>query len=302
MIDKESIPEVGPWAKVKLKCLGNYLNAYTKILRNQNFRGYVYIDAFAGSGKAKIRKRTSVTNVDEGLFHNLLQESSTERLNEDAGQEKYIEGSPRVALNLEYPFTYYVFIELNEKRLTELNKLKEEHSDKDIRIHDFNCNDYLQKLSSKNINWNEWRGVIFLDPFGTDVSWETVKAIGSTKSFEVFINFPWMAITRLANNDGNIIEENRAILDKYFGSNEWYDVMYNQESDLFGPSIRKEQGAAKVLLNWYRGRLIETFGYASTARLITNTKNSPLYYLIWAGPNNTGQKIANYILSQGEAI
>ena len=37
-------------------------------------------------------------------------------------------------------------------------------------------------------------------------------------------------------------------------------------------------------------------------RLIRNTRNAPLYYLIWAGPNKLGLKGADYILSQGEKV
>ena len=45
--------DVGPWASEKLDCLGKYLEAYTTILGRQQFRGYFYIDAFAGPGSLK---------------------------------------------------------------------------------------------------------------------------------------------------------------------------------------------------------------------------------------------------------
>jgi hypothetical protein len=44
------------------------------------------------------------------------------------------------------------------------------------------------------------------------------------------------------------------------------------------------------------------FGHVSTARLIKNTRGNPLYYLIWAGPNATGLKGAEHILSKGEKL
>ncbi|MEG9862338.1 MAG: three-Cys-motif partner protein TcmP [Parvularculales bacterium] len=298
MSDEQFVPEVGPWAKEKLECLGKYLAAYTTILRKQKkFKGYVYIDAFAGSGKARIRERRNTDDSEIPFFSDLQQ------IEEDAEQEKFIEGSPRVALGLPHPFTRYVFVELSEKQRRKLKELKQEHSDKKIRIDDRDCSEYLLWMLSQKVKWEEWRGVVFLDPFGADVPWETVNALGRTKSFEVFINFPWMAITRLANNDGDIPEGHREILDRYFGSEKWFDVMYNQQQNLFGEAIyTKEQDAAKALVNWYRERLKTTFGHASAARLIKNTKNSPLYYLIWAGPNPTGREIANYILSQGDKI
>ncbi len=293
-----TVPEVGPWAQEKLKCLGDYLAAYTMVLRKQNFKGYVYIDAFAGAGTAKIRKKGSAS--DQQVALDLLGGVADEE------QEEFIRGSPRIALDLQHPFTNYVFVELKEKRRNELLKLQQ-HYDKsrNIKIYDKNCNEYLRELAeNKKINWKEWRGVVFLDPFGAHVPWSTIQGLAATKSFEVFINFPCMAINRLADNDGELKDEHRKILDEYFGSPDWFDVMYQEQSaDLFGSKGRnKKNDAQKKLLNWYRNRLKTEFGHASSARLIRNTRNSPMYYLIWAGPNATGQRIASHILSQGEAI
>ena len=57
VISASFVPEVGPWAEDKLECLRKYLAAYTTILRKQRFKGYGYVDAFAGAGTAKIRKK-----------------------------------------------------------------------------------------------------------------------------------------------------------------------------------------------------------------------------------------------------
>ena len=297
MISASFVPEVGPWAEDKLECLRKYLSAYTTILRKQRFKGYVYVDAFAGAGTAKIRRKKA-GDADNQAFLSAL------GLGEDQGQERFILGSPRIALEIEHPFTHYVFVELDEKRRKELHKLQQHYgTSRDIKIHDQNCNEYLSQLvTKKDINWREWRGVVFLDPFGTHVPWKTIEGLARTKSFEAFINFPCMAINRLAKNDGNITENFRQILNEYFGSPEWFDIIYEEESGLFGTALNKVDNASKALLNWYRKRLKAEFGLASQARLIRNTKNSPLYYLLWAGPNQTGQRIANHILSQGEAI
>jgi three-Cys-motif partner protein len=287
--DASFVPEVGPWAEDKLACLRKYLSAYTTILRKQSFKGYVYVDAFAGTGTAKIRKKKAGDAENQAFLSAL-------GLGEDQGQERFILGSPRIALEIDHSFTHYVFVELDEKRRKELHKLQQQYgASRDIKIHDQNCNEYLSQLvAKKGINWREWRGVVFLDPFGTHVPWKTIEGLARTQSFEAFINFPCMAINRLAKNDGNITEHFRQILNEYFGSPEWFDVMYQEESGLFGPLLNKVDDASKALLNWYRKRLKAEFGLASRARLIRNTKNSPLYYLLWAGPNPTGQRIANY--------
>lgn len=60
---------VGPWAKDKLNALREYLDFYTKVLKNQKHwcKGTIYIDAFAGSGRAKVRTSGKAA-ADAGLF------------------------------------------------------------------------------------------------------------------------------------------------------------------------------------------------------------------------------------------
>lgn len=293
----QDLMEVGPWVKEKLQCLDKYLNAYTKILRKQKFKGYFYIDAFAGPGMLKVRQKQTNSSLQQSLFN------VSEYGKEDSGEAKYINGSPNVALKLEYPFTDYIFIEIDKQRLNQLKKLEAIYGDEQLprRIHIRNqdCNTYLGTLLKKT-QWNHWRGVVFLDPFGMQVPWSTIAEIGKTHAIEVFINFPvGMAIQRLLKNSGEFTQEQRHKLDQYFGTNEWYDLLYDSTQDLFGEKTQKIQRAGDRLVRWYRGRLKEVFGFVSTAREIQNTRGRPLYYLIFAGPNKTGAKIANDVLKQG---
>ncbi len=229
-------PEVGPWAKEKLERLRQYLDAYTKILlglKNKKYiNGYVYIDAFAGTTMAKIRTKKQTKQEKDTL---LLFE-----LPEDA---EYIKGSPKIALDLERPFTQYVFVELDKKRVKELERLKKDYPDKDIKIYADDCNEYLQDLLKKKVQWNKWRVFVFLDPYGAHVPWETVAALAAAKSFEVLINFPWTAITRMANNNSLMLDRNKELLDLYFGTTEWFDVMYEKKTDwIFNKKNKKTRG------------------------------------------------------------
>lgn len=68
---------IGPWSEDKLQLLGKYLHAYTFIMQGQRWcrNGYHYIDAFAGTGKA--RARDEERHVDGSppaaldFFHNI---------------------------------------------------------------------------------------------------------------------------------------------------------------------------------------------------------------------------------------
>ena len=300
IIDSSDPMEVGPWAKEKLDCLGKYLHAYTTILRKQKFNGYFYIDAFAGPGTLKVRKQQANMSSQQPLFE------ISEYVAEDSGESEYINGSPNVALNLKYPFTDYVFIEIHRERIGQLEELKTKYNNmkpiRRIHIRNEDCNEYLSTFLNK-FTWKEWRGVVFLDPFGMQVQWDTIAKIGKTNAIEVFINFPvGMAIQRLLKNSGEFTQEQREKLDQYFGTDEWYDLIYSSTPGLFGDQTTKIQSAGDTLVRWYRNRLKEVFDHVSTAREIQDTRGRPLYYLIFAGPNPTGAKIANDVLRQGVRV
>jgi three-Cys-motif partner protein len=145
--------------------------------------------------------------------------------------------------------------------------------------------------------------VVFLDPFGMQVPWLTIEALARTGAVEVIINFPLgMAIQRLLTKSGEIPPGWQISLDTFFGSKDWQGLVYESKNDLFGPKLGKVSDSGLKLLEWFRGRLRDTFGHVSTARLIKNTRGNPLYYLIWAGPHKKGLEGAEYILRKGERL
>ncbi|WP_242342706.1 three-Cys-motif partner protein TcmP [Anaeromyxobacter terrae] len=291
------IPEVGPWASQKLEGLGKYVAAYTKILSRQQALKYVYVDAFAAAGRAVIRRKVADDDVTVALDLGLPRADTETR--------QVIDGSPRVALNVEPPFTHYVFVEADPDRLAQLESLKIEYGDsRAISVREGDCNEYLATRLLDGFRRDRcWRGVVFLDPFGMQVPWSTIEKLAATKRIEVFINFPLgMAIQRLLERSGRLTEHRRAKLDAYFGDSGWYDVVYSTETDLFGDKVpRKWEDAGDRLLAWYRDRLQVAFGHVSAARLIKNSKGGHLYYLVFAGPNRTGAKIASHVLGTARA-
>jgi three-Cys-motif partner protein len=290
----DELPQVGPWASDKLERLRRYLSAYTKILRNQSWlEGFVYIDAFAGAGRARIRQReTPSENQQLSIFN--------EKLRTDEEVRQIVNGSPKVALEIVPPFTLYVFVERDADRLEALESLRKEYSGrKDIRIRRGDCNDYLIKTISQ-VNWKKWRAVVFLDPFGMHVPWKTIAALAETKAIEVFLNFPvGMSIQRLLKRSGVFSDKERRKLDEYFGDPGWFEIVYPKSLGLFGNEIEKQHDTENRLVGWYRERLKSVFGYASSPYLIVNSHGGHLYFLIFAGPNETGSKIASHVLGGG---
>ena len=72
------------------------------------------------------------------------------------------------------PFDELIFVEKDAARCTELETLREEHRHRNIKIENAEANDFLSNL---RMDWGAWRGVLFLDPFATEVQWSTIRTI-----------------------------------------------------------------------------------------------------------------------------
>ena len=281
---------VGPWAKAKLKALEDYLEYYNTALLNQPFKR-IYVDAFAGAPKARIR--ASAQSPEDSLLTGLLEDQEA--------QVQFISGSPTRALHLANGFHHHYFFDLDASRVEVLDRLTAGRSDVTVDVGDCNpkIRELAPRLSARNI-----RGVAFLDPYGAHLEWSTIEALARTGTMEVVINFPLgMAINRLITKSGNVPENWNDQLNKCFGTDKWREVSYSKRHDLFGiANITKENDVAGPLLELYLSRLQKIFRFVAKPRLIKNTRGSPLYYLIWAGPNALGLKGADHILGQKQEL
>ena len=296
---------VGPWARDKLDRLGKYLHAYTTIMRGQQWcKGYHYIDAFAGPGEHEIRqqKSESPSESQQALL------DVADFGSEQEEQQLFLAGSPRVALELEFPFTTYVFVERSPERIASLELLKSRYkTSRRIVVRQGDCTKYLRDKVAANpkLDWKKHRAVVFLDPFGMQVGWQTIAELAATNAIEIFLNFPvGMAIQRLLlRQPDKFTDVQRSRLDGYFGSSDWIDVLYRPRQTLFGDEAEdKIDNSGVALLKWYRRRLRGIFAHVSKAALIRNTRGGHLYYLLVASHNRTGIRIANDILSAGEVV
>jgi three-Cys-motif partner protein len=123
MTKKPKDTGIGPWAREKLDALGEYLNFYTTVLKNQGhwLRGTLYVDAFAGPGLSRIRTKSKATEP-LGLFGPDPES--------DQAETEFLKGSPRVALDVTNPFTSYLFVERDPQRIAELQGIRTEYADK----------------------------------------------------------------------------------------------------------------------------------------------------------------------------
>lgn len=281
---------VGPWAAAKLDALEAYLKFYGTALSKQSFTR-VYIDAFAGACITKVRG-TGVTVEPSPFF---------DEPDDTEAQEEFILGSPVRALNVPNGFHRHYFFDLDETRAETLRAVTEERNGVTVQVGD--CNPLIRNLAP-SLKARNIRGVAFLDPYGAHLEWATLEALADTGTMEVVINFPLaMAINRLITRSGDVPERWAEQLTACFGTDEWRAIAYSREVDLFGNEVTTKNGnVAERLLDLYVGRLKTVFPFVAKPRLIRNTINAPLYYLIWAGPNKLGLGPAEHILRQGEKV
>lgn len=281
---------VGPWAAAKLDALEAYLKFYNTALSKQTFQR-VYIDAFAGACITKVR--ASGVAAEPSPFFDAPGDA------ED--QEQFIVGSPVRALNIPDGFHRHYFFDLDETRAETLRVVS--HGRVGVTVEVGDCNPLIRGLAP-SLKARNVRGVAFLDPYGAHLEWATLEALADTGTMEVVINFPLaMAINRLIPCSGDVREKWADQLTACFGTDEWRSIAYSRETDLFGTEVTTKKGAvAERLLDLYIGRLKRIFPFVAKPRLIRNTRNAPLYFLIWAGPNKLGLTGADYILRQGERV
>jgi three-Cys-motif partner protein len=268
---------IGRWSLEKLDLLRKYLQAYVTVLKKQGFiKGYEYIDGFAGTGRPKARD-----------------------------EQRYVEGSPRVALGLSTPFTRYHFIEISDWRIKKIEAMKRDFPDREIEIYQGDCNEMLCGRIIPSLSYSSYkRAIAFLDPFGMSLEWDTLKTIASTKTIEVFVNFPVMDINRNVRrkDESRIPEESRERMDRFWGPG-WEGEIFEVQRDLFDEekTVLKPQ-SAKDLGYRYQRRLLEIFKYCTIPVVLRNSINAPLYCLIFAGHNETGKNIAEDIFGKFERM
>jgi three-Cys-motif partner protein len=277
---------IGRWSEGKLDLLAKYLKAYSDIMNSKRetwLRAYYYIDAFAGS----IRPRAK----------------------ED--EQRYIDGSPLRALQTEPRFDGYWFIDVSSQRIDRVERLREEFPDCIIETRLGNCNEILRNEIIPLIPYDSFqRAFVFLDPYGLQVDWETVRELANTRTCDIFVNFSVMGVTRLLPRDQNPEPEAIERLSKVMGSTNWITQIYQEppgiQLNIFGnpteSTLSRDTIQAEWLASLYTEQLRSLFPHVSRPVLMRNSTNSVLYALCLASHNQTAIKITNQIFDRYERL
>jgi len=285
-IGNEGEDIIGRWSEEKLDLLAKYLKAYSVIMNEQKkswLKAYYYIDAFAGSVRPRAKE----------------------------DEQRYIDGSPIRALQTEPKFDGHWFVDVNPQRVERVKKLCEDFPNQIIETYQGDCNDILyNEIIPKTPYSSKKRAFVFLDPYGLQVDWETVKELSNTKTCDIFVNFSVMGVTRLLPREQNPDPEAVRQINKVMGNTEWITQIYKEspvtQLDLFGnasePTLSRDTIKAEWLASLYTEQLRLIFPHVSRPVLMKNSTNSVLYALCLASHNQTAIKITNELFNRYERL
>ena len=269
----------GHWTEKKLDILQSYLDAYTTALKDKPFRLW-YIDAFAGTGQVDL-------SVDD-----------------QSEIRRFVSGSAVRAINVEdKSFDKLIFVEKDPDRCVELSKLQEGRVDRDIVIENSDANEFLATLSD---DWRGRRGVLFLDPYATQVEWSTLERNATFQALDTWILFPVGAISRMlprSRHPEEVDEKWAMRLNIIYGDESWRTLYQaRRQPDMFIADAQEREPGIDGLLSIYKGKLAAVFGdrFLQKSCTFSNSKNSPLFEFLFCVGNDRGiapaKRIAKHIL------
>lgn len=283
--------------ELKLDVIGAYLRAFTTALRRQ-FPELIYIDVFSGSGARDVLHRAEPAN--------LIEEARDEWIEERRG-------SARIALDTQPPFTKLIFIEKKKAFCRALNELVATYPGRDVEVLRGDANDVILKAIKRS--WSGARGVMFIDPYGMQLSWSTLEAIRRTEAVDVWYLVTLQGLYRQATKDRHdITTKKRAALNRMLGTEDWEPAWYTPKSagTLFDALNEQQVMANKRVANvdemeaFVGDRLRALFPKVSGPLRFKTKNGAPGFALFFASSNPSPRayglaaKIAESILDVGK--
>ena len=268
----EIFDDIGYWSEVKLEIVRKYAAAYSRILaarREPSFH-HVYIDAFAGAG-------THVSRT--------------------TGQ--FVPGSPLNALLVEPPFREYYFIDIEQKKIEELEKLATQRPG--VHVYHGDCNQLLMDEVFPHVCWRDYkRGLCLLDPYGLHLDWRIIEQAGNMRTIDMFLNFPVADMNRnvLRRNPEAVQPEQVQRMNRFWGDDSWRQVAYHRVPTLFGEEDEKLEN--QVIAEAFRRRLTNVAGFAHVPppMPMRNTQRAIVYYLFFAAQKPVAAHIVGDIFEK----
>jgi three-Cys-motif partner protein len=261
----------GPWTSEKLDYLRRYITMFETSMRGKPWRQRNYIDLFAGFGKYR--------EMDNG--------------------DVYL-GSPLIALTTEHPFTNYYFSENSAVNIDAL-KTRTLHLPHHIDYKVGNANQIVQQIVNQIQQIDKPRlpgkwsslNLAFLDTDGLELEWNTVRCLASLYTMDLIIYYSQYGLNINLKNCYQAKDETD--IDRFFGTDEWRKIYERWMPKASFGGIHRE------LIDLYKSNLSE-LGYADIHEqeagcepIMKNTKQAPLYRLIFASKHKRGKDFWNKV-------
>lgn len=265
----------GVWTLRKLNILSKYLDMYTRALKGQRFK-LVYIDAFAGTGQVPIPTHAEDFIDDPVVF---------------------IDGSATIALKItDKKFDRLIFIESDPKYCASLEKIRQENPDRDIRIENWDANSFLR--DRLQMNWAQWRGVLFLDPYSMQVEWSTLEKVARLHALDIWVLVPLSSVARnlpLSGTQVEIFEKPAKLMKRFFGDESW-KKLYKPSPQLsfFDDEVYQRVSGVDGIQKIYKENLYRLFGdrFLGESIVFRNLKESPLFEFMFCAGSSRGVNLA----------
>lgn len=238
-------PRIGEWGLEKYRLVECYARIFATSMKNK-WAERVYIDLFAGAGRARVRETRRVVNA-----------------------------TPLRAVALPDPFDRYVFSERNPRKLSTLQdriKLVRPNLHADFLCGD--SNDLVDNILAKVPSGSGSHRVLsfcFADPFSlTNLRFETIRRIARR-----YVDFLILIPTGMdpGRNEERYLKPDSSVVSDFLGRDDWREAWRKETKIRFGDFVAREFGFSMKMLDYRFDGLPDTHEMRSTR------KNLSLYRL-----------------------
>jgi three-Cys-motif partner protein len=235
---------VGSWVEDKHRLVAYYESLFSTGMKNK-WDARVYVDLYAGAGLLKVRD-----------------------------SQKFLWGSPILALSVEEPFDKYIFCESNAESMAALKSRVTKHFPQaDVDFVEGSCDGKLDEIldripkPSKNFHVLSF---CFVDPYDLSIKFSTVRKIADRFVDFLFLLALYMDANR---NQSHYLDTSNRKIDEFLGLPDWREKWIASKGLSF-PRFLAEAYAKQM----------ETLGYLATGfeamkQVRSDVNNLPLYHL-----------------------
>jgi three-Cys-motif partner protein len=157
------------------------------------------------------------------------------------------------------------------------------------------------------MDWSKTRGVVFIDPFGADVNWSTIKRIAEFNALDMWLLYPTSAITRICPK-GKLPDD--AVsgwsdkLTSIFGGDAWRELYKEDPQQTLTGKPLHLRDDAKEISKLYQKKLKHLFGdkFLDKTYEFKTRANTVLFEFMFCVGNtggiNLAKRLAKYILEK----